>query len=287
MFGKLMKYNVKEVGMVMVPMYAALLILGLAAGLATKFSLLKGAGEIVTSTVPGVLTLLLFMTFGIMGLATGIVTLVMIVRNFRENLLGNRGYLTNSLPVSTASHILSKTVSGVIFICLGGVAATLAGLIFLGLNLSGKDWSEIWTSLNTVTASRISVWLTFAQILLMVLVWMVQIVAKLYVSISLGNLWRPHRTMGGILLFVGLTVGQNFIGNRMSHISSDASLGYSLMGAGVRAVFGSFGTFDGIEMMEGILTAKQMAFFLGINGAYILVFLLVTVWVLNKKLDLQ
>ncbi len=115
MFRKLLKYDMKEVGMVMLPLYAAMLILAAAAGLSMRFSIMKGPRDFVASTVPGVVTLILMLVYGALILGMAVMTLVMTTRNFRDNLLGSRGYLMNTLPVTTQSQVLSKSLNGLIW----------------------------------------------------------------------------------------------------------------------------------------------------------------------------
>lgn len=281
MFGKLMKYNLKEVGIVMLPMYAALLVLGTAAGLAMRYSIMRGAGEIIASTVPGVITIILFLVFGVMGLATVVVTLIMILRNFRDNLLGSRGYLMNTLPVTTAEQVLSKVLNGVLFILFGGAASGLSGLLFLLVYLRRRDWAELGESFREAFGDKMSPTLVVLQIVVLLLFWAVQVVAKLYISLSLGNLWRDHRSLGANLAFVGITELQNLLGNGLTRLTSDASLGYSVMGGAIRFIFGAG---DG---PAALFSAKQMGISIGQNLAYIILFAASTIWILRHKLDLQ
>ncbi len=281
MFGKLMKYNLKEVGMVMLPMYAALLVLGTTAGLAMRYSIMRGAGEILASTVPGVVTIILFLVFGIMGLATVAVTLIMILRNFRDNLLGSRGYLMNTLPVTTAEQVLSKVLNGALFVLFGGAASGISGLLFLLVCLRRRDWAELGEAFRDAFGDRISPALVILQIVVLLLVWAVQDVTKIYASLSLGSLWRGHRSIGAILAFVVITVIQNLIGNGLTHLTPDASLGYSVLGGGVRFIFGSG------EGPSALFSARQMMISVGQNLAYIVLFTIAAVWVLRHKLDLQ
>ncbi|HCE74791.1 MAG TPA: hypothetical protein DEP67_10400, partial [Lachnospiraceae bacterium] len=142
MFRKLLKYDMKEVGMVMLPLYAAMLILAAAAGLSMRFSIMKGPRDFVASTVPGVVTLILMLVYGALILGMAVMTLVMTTRNFRDNLLGSRGYLMNTLPVTTQSQVLSKSLNGLIWIVLGGVASAVSGTIALLFIMRKQDWAE-------------------------------------------------------------------------------------------------------------------------------------------------
>ena len=151
MFRKLLKYDIKEVGMVMMPLYAAMLVLAAAAGLSMRFSIMKGTRDFVASTVPGVVTLILMLVYGALILGMAVMTLVMTTRNFRDNLLGSRGYLMNTLPVTTQSQVLSKSLNGLIWIALGGVASAVSGTIALLFVMRRQDWTEFFRTINEMS----------------------------------------------------------------------------------------------------------------------------------------
>lgn len=281
MFRKLLKYDIKEVGMVMMPLYAAMLVLAAAAGLSLRFSIMKGTRDFVASTVPGVVTLILMLVYGALILAMAVMTLVMTTRNFRDNLLGSRGYLMNTLPVTTQSQVLSKSLNGLIWIALGGAASAVSGTIALLFVMRRQDWAEFFQTINEMFGDRMSPWVMLLQLVILFVLGALQIVTKIFVSISVGNLWRSKRGLGAVLMFVGLTVLQTLISNRLTHLVPDASISYSLMGNGISMVFG-INSGD-----AGLFTARQMGFAAGQDILYIVLFLIGTIWVLRNKMDLQ
>ena len=281
MSGKLLKYDMKEIGRVLLPMYAALLAIATAAALVLRFSIMRGASEMVVSNVPGVAAAILFVVFGLMGLATAIVTFVMILRNFRENLMGNRGYLMNTLPVSTFQQVLSKTANAVLFIIFGGVAAGLSGLIFLSVNLRKVDWEELREAFAGQFGPKTSPVVVILQILVLALFLSVRIATKIFASLSLGSLWKSHRNAGAILMYAGFSVLQDLIYSLMQRITADASFGYALMQSGIRFIFAPYAG------SASLMTARQAAFSLGGNLIYTVLFFSLTVWILKNRLDLE
>ena len=281
MSGKLLKYDMREIGRILLPMYIALLAIATAAALVMRFSIMRGAEEMVTTNVPGVAAAVLVMVFGLMGLATAIVTFVMILRNFRENLLGNRGYLMNTLPVSTFQQVLSKTASAVFYIIFGGGAAGLSGLIFLSVNFRKVDWEELREAFAGQFGQKTSPVVVLLQILVLILFLSVRIVAKIFASLSIGNLWKSHRNAGAVLVYVGFTILQDFIYSLLQRITADASFGYALMQSGIRFIFAPY--IGPVTLM----TARQLAFSLGGNLIYSVLFFSITVWMLKNRLDLE
>lgn len=280
MFGKLMKYNMKEVGMVMLPIYLAMAALSVALGITQRYSIMRGPRQMAAAMVPGTITLILFVVLGVLTFAMAIVTLVMIVRNFRDNLLGNRGYLTNTLPATMEQHVLGKLANGTLWMVFGGAAAFLSGMIVLSMSLTKADWNDFFTSFRETFDGKISLAGFIAQFAVLLVVEGIQIIAKLYLSIALGNLWRGHRGLGAVLIFVAVTIGQNLLTSWLSHVTADASISYALMGTGFRMVFGAGDN-------GSLLTARQMGIYLGLDGAYIVVFTVLTITMLKRKLDLE
>lgn len=277
----MMRYDLKEMGMILLPMYGALLALGIAAGLSMRYSIMRGAGEVLASTVPEVLTIILFLVFGIMGLVTGLVMIIMIQKNFHDNLLGNRGYLMNTLPVTAFGQVMSKMLSSILVILGGAAAAAVSGYVFLLINFRKQDWEEAGEAFRDAFGGKLSPAAAVCQILILVLLWMIEMVTKLYFSNCIGSLLRGHRIIGTILAFVGITVLQNLIGSLLTHLTSDASIGYSLMGAGIRMIFRAG------ETGQALFTLRQMAFSLGQNLTYAILFLAGTIWLLKNRLNLE
>lgn len=281
MFGKLLKYDIREIGRILAPMYAALLAIAAAAAFVLRYSIMRSTQGLVTSTVPGVAAAVMILVFGFMGLATAVVTFIMILRNFRENLLGKRGYLMNTLPVTTLQQVLSKTASATLYILLGGIAASLSALIFLSVDFRKEDWDSLGEAFAGQFGAKTSPAVIILQILVLVLFLCVRTVAKIFASLSAGSLWRSHRGIGAVLTYVALTVLQDTIYSLLEHITADASFGYALMQSGIRFIFGPD------SGAATLFTARQMAFSLGDDLVYIVLFLFITVWVLRNKLDLE
>ena len=140
MLGKLIGYETKAFGRIMLPLYGATLAFALFTGLSIRF-----LPESATSGLPGVL---MFMLYGILMMAIVIMTCVLSVTRFYKNLLGLEGYLMFSLPASTASLIASKVISVLIWSALSSVTALLSFAIS-ALGAGGmapfRDFFEIFT----------------------------------------------------------------------------------------------------------------------------------------------
>ena len=124
MLGKLMKYEIKATGRTLIPLYIALLAFAIinkifiGTGLAHK---LEGFGSI-----PFILSIL---GYGCTMTAVFIVTFFVIIQRFYKNLLGDEGYLMNTLPVSTITNITSKISIATFWNIVSGFVAALSIII--------------------------------------------------------------------------------------------------------------------------------------------------------------
>jgi hypothetical protein len=62
------------------------------------------------------------------------VTLFLVARHFYTNIYSDEGYLTMTLPATVTQHIISKTVSGFIWLMINALVMLIgvALIVFLG-----------------------------------------------------------------------------------------------------------------------------------------------------------
>ena len=130
MLGKVLKYDLKRLGQSLIPLYIITLILSI---IVLGGSYLTDINQLFT-IVYG--TVLFF--FIILLVAIGIGTFFISIQKFYQNLLKDEGYLTNTLPVTKNTLILSKILSSCIFMAISLVVIALA------LCISFAKF-EIWT----------------------------------------------------------------------------------------------------------------------------------------------
>ena len=127
MLGKLMKYEFMATGRVFLPLFAALLIV----------SVINRIFQSLELQVPSVLGIILSVVL-IVGIC--VLTLIITLQRFRNNLLSNEGYLMMTLPVSTNSLILSKLFVAAIWTVVSFVVVVASVMI---MAMSGIDLQDI------------------------------------------------------------------------------------------------------------------------------------------------
>lgn len=106
MLKNLFKYDFKAIGRIMLPIYAGTLIVGIVSGLLGRY--LGYSSEHLFSVVVTAVYVMLFV-------ATIIMSFVLSITRFRDNLLGKEGYITNTLPICASKHIWSKMLSATLW----------------------------------------------------------------------------------------------------------------------------------------------------------------------------
>ena len=108
MLGKVLKYDLKRLGQSLTPLYIFTLILSV---VVLGGSYLTDINQLFTIAYGTV-----FIFFIVLLMAVGIGTFFLSIQKFYQNLLKDEGYLTNTLPVTKNTLILSKILSSCIFI---------------------------------------------------------------------------------------------------------------------------------------------------------------------------
>lgn len=183
MLGKLLKYEIRAVGRIMLPLYAALLILSVVFGAVMA----SDQNMDMYKTIIAFTTLLLVLVFTIVA----IMTLVMIVKRFNKNIYGSEGYLTLTVPASIATHIWNKTISALIWFFFSEIAGVFA-LVFMMVPVMGVE--NVGTAFEMIRKVKVDITpLDVVSIIIMAVVITGSLALRIYASISVGHLVSRDR----------------------------------------------------------------------------------------------
>lgn len=212
MLTKLIGYEMKAFGRIILPLYAATIGVALIMGLSFRFM-----KDNVYSNLWGTVILMIFTT---LILATMVMTGVLCVQRFYRNLLGNEGYLMFSLPVATHQLILAKVLGSLIWALLGGVAGiciVLAmGLTAVPLSDLSDMFRRMMLNLRLMPVEKIfgtgAVWL-----LILILEFTVTLM-QIYTSLAIGHQWTEHRILGSVLAYFAINTVKNIVGGLLMQV---------------------------------------------------------------------
>ncbi len=217
MLGKLIKYEFKSTGKFMLLMYALLIALssmmsvGLALNLDEVFSALTDRFDI-GGLIIRLFVFLVVVVFVILNFVVICGMFFYAISRFKNNLLGDEGYLMHTIPVKVGDNILSKAIVSVIWTVTGFLVAVLSYFIlFLGVvgtdifgNVSEAFAMISWSNVNVFEFAAIMI-----EMCLTVLIAIVNIYFNIYASMAIGYSADTHRTAKSIGAFILLQMATN------------------------------------------------------------------------------
>lgn len=125
MLGKLLKQDFRATARIMLPLYAAVPVLGLFTNLITR--LCENQNGFLIRTIGALVSFV----FSLSLIAAVVTTVVLMILRFYRNLMTDEGYLMFTLPVSTTELIFSKLIVSIVWF-LGTFAVDALGLLLSG-----------------------------------------------------------------------------------------------------------------------------------------------------------
>ncbi len=231
MLGKLLKYEIKSMGRLLLPLYAVLLVTSVALGMIFQVQLSNNplVNLILRRFQPIVIVI-----FVVIAILTGIVMAMLLIQRFYKNLLGQEGYLMFTLPVTTAQNIWSKALTSLIWIVLGIITGALCGLIMISLSMDLGDFlkqlSEVWKEAMYLIGDGRSV-ATAIMIVVTMLIGILQNIMMVYAGFAIGHQWNDHRILGSVIAYIAFMLIEIFIiqipfvENVLDTLTSNSALG--------------------------------------------------------------
>ena len=198
---KLLKYDFRSMWKTFSLVWAACLVIALVNRFTLPFDG-RASVEIGDNEILSLVTTLAF--FGVL-FAMFVAVMIFIVQRFYRGLLGDEGYLMNTLPVHTWQLVLSKLVCAVFVSIASMVVVFLACLLLFPLN-----WSEVFrfgffqTLWRGLTEHPDSLLYLF-EMCVMVALGLALCIVMVYLSMAVGQLFS-HRIIMSVVAFIGLDI---------------------------------------------------------------------------------
>ena len=214
MLGKLLKYDLKSLSKLIFPMsLIALLATALGCGLiAFMNSFSSGVRTSVIDIIVDMSCGMMIFFCVLALIAFGITVQIILIRRYYSSFFTDEGYLTFTLPVSTHSLLISKTVSAVLFsfyaciiefVCVIGYILT-AVTCFDGIDALGQIPEELFRMISSEYGiDYISMFITYCTLFFVGQAVSVMIV---YLSFTIGSvIATKHRVFAGIGIYLLIT----------------------------------------------------------------------------------
>lgn len=198
MLFKLLKYDLRAMWKQFSLVWGAALVLALANRLTHSLHFIIVGSSNVANLVDLALTIVFVAMF--------VISILFVIQHFSKGLLGSEGYLMHTLPVRAWQLVLSKLICAIVTGVGSCVAAFLSVVIMLPADYREFFQLPLWGDIFRGLMKHPDMLALTAEFCLVVLSFIVQTIAVIYLSLSIGHLVPRHRKLAGVAAFIGLYV---------------------------------------------------------------------------------
>lgn len=232
MLRKLMKYEFKATGRCLLPLYAALLVFAFIIRILFKGSLINTINKDF-GTFGAIANVLSIFLYGFTMAAVFVATFFIIVQRFYKNILGDEGYLMNTLPVKPYLNIVNKILVSAIWTIVSCFVAFISILILFATFDSFTDilLPNLIEILKDITSEFGNAYpcLIFFELCILGLVQLIESITMIYASISIGHLFSKAKILLSFAAYIGLTIVASIINSILVIICSHFNLQTDIM----------------------------------------------------------
>lgn len=261
MFGKLLKYDLKAVGRIMIPCWIGMFLTGILwAHEDLKYdSYVSGHYYMEkTSEISEDMLMILGLLFVMLIALALIMNLIVVIQYFWKGLLKEEGYLMFTLPVTERRLILSKAVSAML---ISAGTLTVGILLVVAIEIMSK--TEMQDLLEFYFDGFDTYWQGILFVVILLLCNMLKGIYMLYAAMSMGQLASKNRFLCAAGAFCCLMVGTYVFQTIIMYAAALIS-GQDMLYA-----------FENNAVMFGCLAAE------------IVIFHIITEYILSNKLNLE
>lgn len=197
MLGKLLKFEFKASYKQLIPIAGVYLI---------ATAIMRLMQEIPENGGKGIVMLLfgLFsIIFVLLSIAVSFYPIYSAVTRFKQNLLGKEGYLMNTLPVKTRTHIVTKIiVAFVITLTTFAVSILSTSIMYIG-NETSDDLKEMFSSIIDPIIKGLKENPVFViEVFLAIVIGMIMVILMFYSAMALGQLSNSHKGIKAVGYYI-------------------------------------------------------------------------------------
>lgn len=269
MLGKLIKYEFKATARILLPLYGALLIFALVNRLLFRSSLDETINN-TFGTIGGIANILSVFAYGCTMAAVFVVTFFVIVQRFYKNILGDEGYLMNTLPIKPYLNIVNKILTSAIWTIISCFVSFISIIfLFITINSIRDIFSNIIPALKDIfNYYGGTPFLLIIEFFIVGLVKLITSITMVYASISLGHLFSKAKILMSFAAFIVLITISNIINSITIYIFSSNNI----------SMFNELSS----EMFSWVLLISII-----LELVYFSIYFFITNYILTKKLNLE
>lgn len=211
MFGKLVKYEMKSMMKIFAGLWVAVLVVATISGFTLNINAVGTDNFFfpqlfANETVSGLLEIVPLIVYFALAVSIVALSVVFIIQRFYNGLLGNEGYLMNTLPTTSRALISAKGFSSTLIVVISGIVGALSLLLFSLPVIIGSDISEVLKAIGQVINQYPSIILAGVLGIVIVILSVINFIYHVYMSIAIGHLFTKHRIAMAVVAFVGTAI---------------------------------------------------------------------------------
>lgn len=207
MLWKLLKHEFKAMGRIMLPVWAALLLLSTFVHLADRL-FLRG-----DSMFAELFTAMLIMLFATSCVAAAVVAVIMMVLRFQKTMLSREGYLTHTLPVNVHQLVWSRMLTALAYIVLTSLVIAISFFISIAQTGVVKEMLNVFTALwqDLMGYSVLHGVLYVVEFVLLVLAAGLSSCLMFYAALSIGHSFANHKMLLSVVFYFALYTASQIV----------------------------------------------------------------------------
>ena len=295
MLGKLIKHDFRSLSRVLLPAQLAILGATILATVGFAVNLKMDYSEVQVNGLLSLLRIITGLLSGIMIvaiIAASILMAFIVFQRFYKNLISDEGYLTFTLPVTTANILWSKLITAMIWTLISGAVIFVCLNIFVLFGTGNDEFVNLEVyqaigkglhAINTTIVARV-IW-PILEIILFTIIAAANNILQIYLALIIGGVVsHKHKVMAGIGFYFAINIAVSIM---MSVIQ------FFLSGTMLRA----FDNLNGIqwenknalEIYNHLFSTVQPYFWLSLGLTLALTggYFLLSHYLLKNKLNLE
>lgn len=223
MLGKLIKYDLKSMSRMFIPIWVLSPVIGLLLSFTARgmIAVSEANGSVINSfqvTSSGIAATIIGLLF--VGLMVGlfVMTLMFVIQRFWNGLLKEEGYLMFTLPVETWKLIVSKALTATLITCISTVIGILSCTLLAAASLEDV-MKTLSAGFHFFLQGMVEEFGPLGLSVLIVLCLILSVLSvaegiyEIYAAMALGQLVQGHRVLGACVCFIGLNIILSLVTN--------------------------------------------------------------------------
>ena len=260
MLAKLLKYEIPAVARKLLPLYAALIVVSILFGLNFR-------GEYWYRN-SSILTVISAMLFAAAVTAVFVMSIIVMIQRYNDNLMGDGGYFSWALPVKVDTHLMNKTISAGIWYLVGAIGI-VTSVFLVAMSSGAVNLIDLIRELIMNFESLPRLFVVIVEFFILAFLGGCKVGLQVYTAITIGHQAKKHVVLAALGVYIGTSVVEVILMDILDNIGVTEAVGRMMWDLSPFAQF-NFVTFVAIIL----------------GGAICAVYYFICRWFLKNKLNL-